>query len=223
MLDRRIGRNELGVIDLMHAYVRVQYSFRQSDYDEDGVMEFARSLLGTPGERDGLYWPPDLGEPQSPIGDAVAEATAEGYIVGTEDQPPRPYLGYYYRVLEAQGPNARGGSMDYVVNGNMVASHALLAFPAEYGDTGIMSFMVGENGTVYEADLGEDTIRIANAIEAFDPCEEWQPVAEGMHTATDKARPDTARAERNDRSRAVRRRGVKLDADQHFAGSVGGK
>ena len=183
MLDRRIGRNELDVIDLMHAYVRVQYRFRQSDYDEDGVMEFARSLLSTPGKRDGLYWSPDLGEPQSPIGDAVAEATAEGYVVGTVDQPPRPYLGYCYRILESQGPNAPGGAMEYLVNGNMVAGHALLAFPADYGGSGVMSFMVGENGTVYEADLGEDTTDFADAIETFDPGEGWAPVSDETDTA----------------------------------------
>jgi hypothetical protein len=178
MQDRRIGRNELDVIDAMRAYVRVQYRFRQADYDEDGVMEFAPSFLSSEGKRDGLYWPPELGEPASPIGDVVAEAAAEGYVLRGQDEPPKPYLGYYFQILDKQGPDAPGGAMDYVINGNMMAGHALLAFPADYGETGIMSFMVGENGIVYEADLGENTIELASDIDSFDPAPPWTPVDE---------------------------------------------
>ena len=176
MQDRRIGRNELDVIDLMRAYVRVQYRFRQSDYDEDGIMEFAPSFLSSPGKRDGLYWPPDLGEPASPVSDVVAEATAEGYVLRGTDEAPKPYLGYYFQILDSQGPAAPGGAMDYMVNGNMMVGHALLAFPADYGETGIMSFMVAENGIVYEADLGENTIDLASDIVSFDPAPPWEPV-----------------------------------------------
>jgi hypothetical protein len=185
MLDRRIGRNELDVIELMSAYVRVQSRFRQTDYDGDGVMEFASAILSSPGQRDGLYWPPEPGAPESPVGDIVAQAAAEGYVLRGQDEPPKPYLGYYFHVLQKQGPNAPGGAMDYVVNGNMVAGHALLAFPAAWGETGIMSFVVGENGLVLESDLGENTIETANAIEAFDPGQEWEPVSEDAETAAE--------------------------------------
>jgi hypothetical protein len=166
------------VIELMGAYARVQSRFRQTDYDGDGVMEFAASILSAPGARDGLYWPPEPGAPESPIGDAVAQAAAEGYVVQGHEEDPKPYLGYYFHLLQKQGPSAPGGPMNYIINGNMVAGHAMLAFPAAYGETGIMSFIVGENGAVHEADLGEDTIGAATAIEAFDPDEAWAPVSQ---------------------------------------------
>ncbi len=121
------------------------------------------------------------GAPESPIGDAVAEA--EGFVLDGEEQAPEPYLGYYYHILQKRGPNAPGGALDYMLNGNMLASHALLAFPADYGETGIMSFMVGKNGVILEADLGENTIDVANAVESFDPGEEWSPVADDTETA----------------------------------------
>ncbi len=183
MLERRIGRNELDVIDLLRAYVRVQSRFRQTDFDDDGVMEFAASILSTPGKRDGLYWPPEDGAPESPVGDAVAEAAAEGYVVDGQEQEPEPYLGYYYHLLQKQGSNAPGGALDYMINGNMVAGHALLAFPSDYGETGIMSFMVGENGIVYEADLGDDTLEAAQDIDSYNPGEEWVPVEDEAETA----------------------------------------
>jgi hypothetical protein len=176
MLDQRIGRNELDVVELMKGYVRVQARFRRTDYDGDGVMEFASSILSSADARDGLYWPSAEGVPESPVGDFVARASSIGYSIGGEDVEPEPYLGYYYHMLRKQGPGAPGGAMDYMVNGNMVAGHALIAFPSAYGDTGIMSFMVGENGVVYEADLGEDTLEAAVAIDSFDPGEGWAPV-----------------------------------------------
>lgn len=172
----RIGRNELDVIDIMHGYVDVQRAYREFDYDEDGIMEFAAHVLSSEGERDGLYWPDEEGAPESPIGDFIARAAAEGYAVGGEVQTPEPYLGYYFHILTKQGENAPGGAMDYMVNGSMLAGHALLAFPAVWGETGVMSFMVSENGVVLEADLGEDTLDKAVAIEAYDPGEGWAPV-----------------------------------------------
>ena len=108
----------------------------------------------------------------------MARAAAEGFSVDGEDVDPEPYLGYYYRVLDRQGPSAPGGAMEYMIGGKMVAGHALLAVPADYGDTGIMSFMVGEAGVVYEADLGEETLDVAAGITAFDPGEGWSPVEE---------------------------------------------
>lgn len=176
ILDRRVGENELDVIELLRGYVRVQAAFRQIDYDDDGVMEFASAILSDPGERNGLYWPPEPGTPDSPIGDFIARAAAAGYAIDGETSEPDPYLGYYYKMLSAQGENAPGGAYDYMVNGNMVAGHALLAFPAAYGESGIMSFMVGENGIIFEADLGDDTLTAADAIEAYDPAEPWTPL-----------------------------------------------
>ncbi|MEM9221943.1 MAG: DUF2950 family protein [Pseudomonadota bacterium] len=171
--SRRIGENELDIIDLLRAYVRVQAAYRQIDYDGDGVMEFASSILSDEGERNGLYWPPEPGTPESPIGDFVARASAAGYSVDGQAVEPEPYLGYYFIMLDRQGANAPGGEREYAVNGEMVAGHALLAFPSAYGETGIMTLMVGENGVVYEADLGEETIDKALAIESYDPGEEW--------------------------------------------------
>ncbi len=176
ILNRRIGENELDVIALMRRAVEVQAAYRQVDYDGDGVMEFADAILSDPGQRNGLYWPEDMGDPLSPIGAFAAQAAADGISIDGVDQPPQPYLGYYYRILTRQGPAAPGGAMDYKVNGNMVAGHALLAFPAEPGETGVMSFLVGENGIVYEADLGENTLQIAGALQTFDPDEVWHPV-----------------------------------------------
>ena len=106
----------------------------------------------------------------------AAQASADGISIDGVDQPPKPYLGYYYRILTRQGPAAPGGTLDYKVNGNMVAGHAILAFPAEPGESGVMSFVIGENGTLFEADLGADTLAIAGDIEIFDPGEPWRPV-----------------------------------------------
>jgi hypothetical protein len=178
ILARRIGMNELDVIALMERAVAVQAEFRKIDYDGDGVMEFASSILSTPGQRDGLYWPPEDGTPESPIGAFMAQAAADGVSVDGVDQAPVPFLGYYFRILTQQGEAAPGGAYDYMVGGNMVAGHALLAYPAEPGDSGIMSFMVGENGVIFEANLGEATLDVAGAIDSFNPGEGWTPVSE---------------------------------------------
>jgi len=178
VLLRRVGTNELEVIDIMQAYVDVQARFRRTDYDEDGVLEFANAVLSTEGGRDGLYWPPTPGAPESPIGDFVARAAADGVAVDGVDTEAEPYFGYYYRVLLGQGDHAPGGAMSYLVNDLMLAGHAFLAFPSAYGETGVMTFMVGENGVIYEADLGEDTLERASAIELFDPGPDWTPVEE---------------------------------------------
>lgn len=176
VLLQRIGANELDVIALLRAYVGAQARFRQVDYDGDGQLEFAAHLLSDAETRDGLYWPPAEGAPESPIGDFMARAAADGWSVGDAVEAPEPYLGYYYRVLTAQGPAAPGGEMSYLVNGQMLAGHALLAFPADYGGMGVMSFLVAENGVVLEADLGPETLEKAAAIEIYDPGEDWTPV-----------------------------------------------
>lgn len=176
VLLRRIGENELDVIDLLHGYVRAQADYRAVDPDGDGLPTFAASVISDAGTRDGLYWPDEPGAPQSPIGDFMARAAADGYSVDGTDAEPEPYLGYYFRILTRQGDAAPGGAMDYMVNGYMVAGHAIIAFPASYGESGVMSFMVGEADTVYESDLGEDTLEAASAIDSFDPGPGWTPV-----------------------------------------------
>lgn len=179
ILLRRIGANELDVIGLLRGYVQAQAAFRSADADGDGLPSFASAILSSPGHRDGLYWPPEPGAPESPIGDFMARAAADGFSIDGQDEGPEPYLGYYFRVLTRQGVSAPGGAIDYMVGGHMLAGHAILAFPAAYGDTGIMSFMVGEAGVVYEADLGEDTLAVAGLIDTFDPGEGWAPVTDG--------------------------------------------
>jgi hypothetical protein len=176
ILMRRIGLNELAVIDIMTRAGSVQAAFRQRDHDGDGVKEFASSILSTPGKRDGLYWPDEPGSEKSPLGDFMARANDAGYSLDGTDRAPEPYLGYYFRILRAQGPAAAGGAYSYMIGDNMVAGHALLAYPAAYGDSGIMTFTVSEGGIVYQSDLGKDSLSKAAAIVAFDPGEGWTPV-----------------------------------------------
>jgi hypothetical protein len=176
VLLRRVGQNELDVIALLEGYVRAQAAYRAADPDGDGLKTFAASVISDEGTRDGLYWPPEPGAPESPIGDFMARASAQGYNLDGVDSAPEPYLGYYYRILTKQGPAAPGGALDYMVGGHLLAGHALVAFPADYGNSGVMTFMVGEAGVVYEADLGEDTLAVASAIDSFDPGTGWSPV-----------------------------------------------
>jgi hypothetical protein len=175
VLMRRIGRHELAVIEVLKRANGIQSIYRRTDHDGDGVMEFAAGILSSPGARDGLYWPASAGG-LSPFDDRIARANLGGFAIDGQDVEPDPWEGYYFTILQAQGPAAPGGAYSYLVNGNMVSGYAVLAVPAIYGDTGIMSFMVGENGIVYEADLGEDTLARALEIEAFDPADEWAPV-----------------------------------------------
>ncbi|MBP7241214.1 DUF2950 domain-containing protein [Amaricoccus sp.] len=178
VLMRRIGQNELDVIEVMRLYVAAQRAYRAADPDGDGAPSFAASLISDPGTRDGLYWPPEPGVPESPVGDFMARAAADGYSVDGQDQDPEPFHGYYFRILTRQGAAAPGGVADYMIGGRLLGGHALLAFPSAWGDTGVMSFMVGEAGVVYEADLGEDTLAVASAIASFDPGPDWSPVSD---------------------------------------------
>jgi hypothetical protein len=177
ILSRRIGLNELELIDLLGKVAAVQTGFRAVDYDGDGVMEYASSILSTPGQRDGLYWPHEDGTLDSPLGDKIAQAAADGIAIDGVDQEPIPYLGYYFRILTQQGPDAPGGAYDYMMGGNMVGGFATLAYPADPGNTGVMSFIVGENGVIYESNLGADTLAIAAGIATFNPGEGWTPIA----------------------------------------------
>ncbi len=170
ILARRIGRNELGVIEVCKQYVQAQDEYADLQKMETGQYVYAQRVLSTEGQRDGLYWPDREGFPESPLGDLVAEASAEGYKGGGT-----PYYGYYYKILTQQGPMAKGGAFDYVVNGKMIGGFALLAWPAEYGNSGVMSFMVNHDGITYQRDLGEDTEKLAKAMTAFDPEMGWVP------------------------------------------------
>jgi hypothetical protein len=172
ILARRVGANELDVIDVMDAYVEIQRDYRGIDHDGDGVMEFASAILSSEGRRDGLYWP---GE-DSPVGDLAARASLDGVAGEEGTEPGEPFVGYFFRILQAQGEAAPGGTMSYLVGDNMVAGHALLAVPAVYGETGVHTFMVGENGVVVQADLGPDSLDVAFGITAFDPGRGWEVV-----------------------------------------------
>jgi hypothetical protein len=172
ILYRRIGRNELDAIQTSLAYVDAQNEYADKDRGT-GPGVYAQRIVSSAGKKDGLYWPSDGGE-QSPLGELAAQASAEGYKVGGGE--PQPYQGYYFRILTGQGPNAPGGEMDYVVNGKMIGGFALIAYPAEYGNSGVMTFEVNHAGTVYQKDLGELTEVIAKRIKSFNPDQTWKKV-----------------------------------------------
>lgn len=177
IVNRRIGRNELSTIETMRAYVQAQDEYAREARNGDGVKEYARHLMSTAGTHDGLYWPTANSEPESPMGPFVAEAVAEGYNLG-QGGGPHPYHGYVFRTLTAQGPNAPGGTRDYVVDRHLTGGFALLAYPAEYGNSGVMSFQVNQSGIVYQNDLGPNTATTATAITAYDPGEGWTAVTD---------------------------------------------
>lgn len=174
VLDRRIGENELAAIEALRAYVQAQIEYASADRDGDQVLEYAQRVISTPGQRDGLYWASAPGEPVSPFGPFIAEISAliQGKELGD------PYRGYYYRVLKGQTEHAPGGAYDYVINGNMIAGFAMLAWPAEYGETGVMTFQVSHQGDVLEADLGPETAEVAPAFDAYDPDATWTEVSD---------------------------------------------
>ena len=171
LLARRIGRNELAVIQVCLAYLDAQYEYASMTKIGD-LSVYAQRLVSTPGTKNGLYWPAAAGEPQSPMGEAVAIASLGGYRVGSAE----PYHGYYYKILTRQGPKAPGGEHDYIVNGKMIGGFALIAWPAQYGNSGITTFMVDHDGDVFEKDLGHATSKLAAQIGAFNPDEGWKKV-----------------------------------------------
>jgi len=171
ILYRRIGRNELEAIQTARAFVDAENEYADKDRGA-GPGVYAQRIVSSPGKKDGLYWPPDGDE--SPLGELAAKASAEGYKVGSGE--PQPYHGYYYRILTRQGPNAPGGEMDYVVNGKMIGGFALVAYPDEYGNSGVMTFVVNHKGEVYQKDLGELTEAIAKRMKEFNPDQTWKKV-----------------------------------------------
>jgi hypothetical protein len=175
IINRRIGRDELETLKAMRAYVQAQREYASLDRDGDGVLEYAQKIISSPGQKDGLYWPLELDGQMSPLGPLVAEAELAGYHKAdrSPDLPPAPFEGYFFKVLTRQGKNAPGGKYDYIINGNMIGGFALLAWPAEYGDSGIMTFVVNQQGRVYQKDLGAKTASIAAGIKAYDPDKTW--------------------------------------------------
>jgi len=178
IINRRIGANELQAIANCRAYLDVQAEYARKDRDDDEVREYAQKLRSTKGKKDGLYWPadPDKGEELSPAGPLIAHAAA---YLKVREEGPTPFKGYYYKVLTRQGSHSPGGKHDYIINGNMIAGFALLAWPADYDSSGIMTFVVSHQGKVYEKDLGEKTGEIAAAVNEYNPDKEWKPAQGG--------------------------------------------
>jgi hypothetical protein len=172
VLYRRIGRNELDAIQTSLAYVDAQNEYAEKDRTGAGPGVYARRIISSAGKKDGLYWPAADGD-ASPLGELIAQASEEGYKAGAGRTP---YHGYYYRILTRQGPNAPGGVLDYVVKGKMIGGFGLLAYPAEYGNSGVMTFVVNHSGTVYQKDLGNSTASLAGRMTWFDPDQTWKKV-----------------------------------------------
>jgi Protein of unknown function (DUF2950) len=172
ILARRIGSNELDAIEVCRGYVEAQNDYAEKDRTGSGVPHYAQKIISSPGEHDGLYWSSTGADDESPIGEIVARAFAEGYTKRHD-----PYHGYYFRILTAQGPHAPGGAMNYLHNGLMTSGFALIAWPSDYRSTGVMTFLVDKTGIVYQKDLGPTTSEIAGALTAYDPDQTWTPVS----------------------------------------------
>jgi len=172
ILNRRVGENELLTVRACLAVVDAQREYYLRDHDGDGLLEYAHKIRSTVGRRDGLFWPARQGEPDSPLSEVVAAAAAEGYTGASGE----PFHGYRYRLLTSQGPGARGGAYDYLVRDNLIGGFAVLAYPAVYGESGVMSFIVNHDGVVYQRDLGPETAAEVEKITAFDPVEPWEAV-----------------------------------------------
>jgi hypothetical protein len=177
VIDRRIGRNELAVIDTCHAYLAAQERYAQQGHDGKPAGLYAMTFRSDPGKENGLYWPAKQGQKLSPLGDLVGQAAQEGRAINTASGArPSPFQGYYFKILNAQGSAAPGGAKQYVVNGNMSGGFALVAWPAQYGSTGVMTFIVNQDGIVYEKDLGSQTDAAARKITSYNPDTSWQQI-----------------------------------------------
>jgi hypothetical protein len=176
LISRRIGRNELRAIALCQAFVTAQREYAQAGQNGASAGVYAQRLLSSEGKHDGLYWPAKAGEPESPLGPLAAEAAHEGYgAKASASGGPKPFHGYFFKIMTAQGPHAPGGAEDYVVDGKMTGGFALVAWPAEYGVSGIMTFVVNQTGIVFEKNLGPKTADDAKVLNQFDPDITWKP------------------------------------------------
>jgi hypothetical protein len=175
MLNRRIGLNELETLKVVRAYVQAQREYAAKVRDGSEVLKFAQKIISTPGAKDGLFWSPDFDSEISPLGPLAAAAAAEGYGKGNKNpgDEPQPFHGYLFKILTRQAKSAPGGKYDYVINGNMIAGFALVAWPAEYGHSGVMTFIVNQQGRVYQKDLGQKTAKTAGSMKEYDPDKTW--------------------------------------------------
>jgi len=192
VINRRVGENELSAISTCRAYAVAQWEYyTEGDWDHDSVAEYAQKLISTPGKHDGLFWESAEGENPSPLGKLIAAAYAEGYVSKQEtpaapgkggsdkEQAPfdrAPYHGYYFKILARQGPHAPGGKYGYIINGNMIAGYALVAYPDKWGNSGVMTFIINQQGRVYDKNLGPNTAKLASAMTEYDPDPTWKLV-----------------------------------------------
>ena len=177
ILARRVGRDEMGAMDVCNAYVVAQREYASQDRMGDGVLAYAQFLRSTPGTHDGLFWPAEPGGELSPLGPLVAQARVEGYQRAAKmlNDEQAPYHGYYFKILTRQGKHSLSGKYNYIINGRMIAGFALVAWPAEWGNTGVMTFIVNQTGIVFQKNLGPKTAKIAGAITAYSPDNTWTP------------------------------------------------
>jgi Protein of unknown function (DUF2950) len=176
VLNRRIGRNELAIIDVCQAAANAQAQYFSQFHDGSTTKQFAQKFISDPGKQNGLYWAQSQGQPQSPLGPLVAYATSEGY--SAKPDAHMPFHGYFFRILKSQGSNAPGGAKDYLVNGKMLHGFAFVAYPAQYGNSGVMTFMINQDGVLLQKDLGATTTQTATAMASFNPDNSWKPVEE---------------------------------------------
>jgi len=170
---RRIGDNELQALKSIRAGADAQRQYASAVRDASGVQKYAQKIVSTPGTKDGLYWPKDLDGEISPLGPAIAQAQTQGYLNQPGQNGPEPFHGYFFKILNQQGPHAPGGKYDYIINGNMIAGFALVAWPAKYRDSGVMTFIINQQGKVFQKDLGPDTQSAVAKMTAYDPDPSW--------------------------------------------------
>lgn len=174
ILDRRVGRNELTVIDVCGQMAAAEKEYFARSHDGEAAGAYAQRILSSASKEDGLYWPAKSGDADSPLGPFIAKAETEGYDAGVTKKP-EPFHGYFYRVLRGQGPNAKGGAKSYIVHGRMTGGFGFLAYPAAYRSSGVMTFMVGTDGVVYQKDLGPKTAELVKSMRVYNPDASWQP------------------------------------------------
>jgi len=175
LINRRIGRNELSTLEALRAGVQAQREYASRDRNGDGILEFAQKFLSSPGRKDGLFWDPELDGTVSPLGPLIAYAQNQGYSGSNDNQhAPRPFHGYYFKILTRQGRHASGGKYNYIINGHMIGGFALVAWPADYGESGVMTFIVNQQGRIYQKDLGAETGKVAAAMKSYDPDSTWR-------------------------------------------------
>ncbi len=214
LINRRIGGNERNAIYVLRAYIDAQRAYAAKDRDGDGVLQYAQKVMSSPGKQDGLYWPADAakGEEPSPFGPLIAEAAPyiKGHVAGD------PYRGYYFRILTQQGKNAAGGAYSYVINGRMIAGFAMIAYPAVYGETGVKTFIVNHNGTVYERDLGPNTAKLAARHQGLRPRQgvERREARIAIHSLSTKLEPHHAHLNSRRHRVHLRARAARCRADE---------